>query len=127
VPSKKDTGKTGELAALKYLKNEGYVILHRNYRNMCGEIDLIARKDGYLVFIEVKTRTGLNYGDPLESVDAAKIKKIRKAAALYTAGDKNLVQDIRFDVVAVTIDKDLAENKSKNNSSIKIEHIKDAF
>ncbi len=71
----------------------------------------------------MKTRTNLTYGDPLESIDAAKIKRIRRVADLYTAGDKTSGQDIRFDVIAVITDRDLAEN----NSLIKVEHIKDAF
>ncbi|GAH24418.1 unnamed protein product, partial [marine sediment metagenome] len=49
------------------MKEEGYFILDRNYRNRYGEIDIIAKKDKCLIFIEVKTRTNLDYGDPLET------------------------------------------------------------
>ena len=48
----------GESTALKRLKKDGYATLHRNYRNLYGEIDIIARKGRYLIFTEVKTRTG---------------------------------------------------------------------
>jgi putative endonuclease len=127
---------------LEYLKKEGYLLLHQNYRNKCGEIDIIARKDGYLVFIEVKTRTDLTYGSPLESIDSTKIKRIRRAADIYIASNKTTGLDIRFDVITIIINRDLAKKISKedgilnkklnldspeNNSFLEIEHIKDAF
>lgn len=76
-------GILGEELAAGYLEMEGYEILCRNYRCPYGEIDVIARKDGYTAFVEVKTRTGNGYGQPAEAVGRAKQRKIRQSAAFY--------------------------------------------
>lgn len=78
-------GLLGEEMAAGYLEADGYEILCRNYRCPYGEIDIIARKDGYTVFVEVKTRTGQEYGQPAESVGRVKQRKIRQTAAFYLA------------------------------------------
>ena len=67
----------------EYLKTQGYEILEKNYRCRIGEIDLIAEKDGYLVFVEVKYRRTGQKGDPAEAVDYRKQKKISKVAEDY--------------------------------------------
>ncbi len=66
-----------------YLKNLGYKILEKNFRCKCGEIDLIAMHKGYVCFIEVKTRYGINFGIPAESVTYSKQRKIYKTAQVY--------------------------------------------
>ena len=132
----------GESTALKHLKKDGYAILHRNYRNLYGEIDIIARKGRYLIFTEVKTRTDLKYGSPLESIDQSKVSRIRRAADFYMTNSKDPGLDIRFDVIAVFINKSHIKKisgkddipcerlKSSDPDSlnfIKVEHIKNAF
>ena len=62
--SRKTTGHTGEEAAVRYLEQQGYIILERNFRLRIGEVDIIARHGEYLVFIEVKTRRTKNFGSP---------------------------------------------------------------
>lgn len=66
--SRQRLGKSGEEAVAEYLKKNGYKILSKNYRCKLGEIDLIARDGKNLVFIEVKTRSGLRYGSPAAAV-----------------------------------------------------------
>ena len=81
VAFNKDIGALGENISENYLKNLGYRILEKNFRCKCGEIDLIALNKDYICFIEVKTRYGLNFGAPAESVTFFKrikfIKQLR--------------------------------------------------
>lgn len=76
-------GTLGEDLAVAYLKRCGYEILERNYRCRYGEIDIIGRKKGVIDFIEVKTRTGSDYGSPGEAIDHKKMQKIRATAREY--------------------------------------------
>ena len=89
--------------AARYLCTHDYTILARNYRTPFGEVDLIAQKDGVLVYVEVKYRSSNDYGDPLEAVDRRKQRQICKVAnyhyAGYAAGQE---MDCRFDVIAYT-------------------------
>lgn len=94
-------GKRGEEAAADYLRREGYEILHRNYRFGRAEIDLIARKGGTIVFVEVKARSSDRYGEPEEAVNREKIRRIRRVASAYLAQRRIGECDCRFDVVAV--------------------------
>jgi len=96
-------GKTGERIASIFLKKNGYTILTKNYRRKFGEIDIIARKGDYLVFIEVKTRTGTSHGHPLEAVTVRKQRQISKVAQCYLAENNLFDTAARFDVVSVII------------------------
>ena len=94
-------GKRGEKLAEKFLKKQGFSICARNYRTRCGEIDIIAREKGVLVFVEVKTRSGMGYGLPAEAITPNKQKQISKAALEYLEKHKLFDCQARFDVVAV--------------------------
>ena len=86
--NKRKTGAVYELKAEEYLLRKGYKILERNFRNRSGEIDLIAKKDGQLHFVEVKYRTTADFGSPLEAVDFRKQNQIRKVAMYYLMKNK---------------------------------------
>jgi putative endonuclease len=111
-----ETGKQGELEATRHLREQGYEIMFRNYRYQHAEIDLIAKKGKLLVFVEVKTRTNLSYGNPEEFVSYTKAKLVMKAAEQYIFAN-DWQYDIRFDIIAVTI----------AGSELRIKHIEDAF
>ena len=96
-------GRAGEEAAIAYLERDGYQILHKNFRNRYGEIDLIAKDGDTLCFIEVKTRRTDSYGSPFESVTRAKQRKIVYVAMSYLTACGSLEVNARFDVVAVTV------------------------
>ena len=81
----KEIGDFGEKAAEDYLVEMDYLILERNYRLKFGEIDIIAAKDGGLVFVEVKTRKSNLFGEPSEYVDRKKQERVKKACLLYTS------------------------------------------
>lgn len=99
--NKRQTGAAYELKAEEYLLGNGYKILERNFRNRSGEIDLIAKKEGQIHFVEVKYRTTSDYGSPLEAVDFCKQNQIRKVAMFYLM--KNKLSEwtpCQFDVIA---------------------------
>ena len=91
-----------EQEAARYLQKNGYVILQNNFRCRIGEIDLIAREDNYLCFIEVKYRSGISKGYPAEAITPNKIRKITKTAEFYMLLHK-IPQNTpcRFDVVVI--------------------------
>jgi len=116
--SRQSLGKKGETLASNFLKENGYTILTRNYRRRSGEIDIIAMEGDYLVFIEVKTRTGTSHGHPLEAITLRKQRQISKVAQCYLA-EKNLFDTAaRFDVVSIVM--------SRNNQA-QVEIITNAF
>ena len=94
-------GKKGESAAVSYLKKKGYKIIEQNYRTQAGEIDIIAKKRGTLVFVEVKTRRSRSYGSPKYAVTPKKQKAISKAALYYLKMTHQEKADARFDVVSI--------------------------
>ena len=96
-------GKYGENVAEKYLLKNKYHVIKRNFYCKMGEIDIIAEKDGKIIFIEVKTRTNLKYGTPAEAVSLSKIKKIKKAAQYYMLKNQIESKLIRFDVIEIYI------------------------
>lgn len=103
--NKRSLGQEQEIRAAEILEQSGYQILERNYRCRAGEIDLIARHRGYLVFIEVKYRKDGKKGQPEEAVDLRKQRQISKVAAWYLAQQRlDLYTPCRFDVAAVTPD-----------------------
>ena len=78
-------GKIGEEIARDYLQKKGYKILEQNYRTKFGEIDLVAKDGKELVFVEVRTKTGEDFGTPEESLNYRKLQKIWLNARAYAA------------------------------------------
>ena len=98
---KKFLGKVGEKKAVDFLKTKGYKILETNYKTHVGEIDIIAEDQGYTVFIEVKTRSGDEFGAPSEAVDRKKQEKYFKVATEYLMKKGKIDTPCRFDVVGI--------------------------
>ncbi len=99
------TGKHGEDIAETYLIDDGYEIITRNYRCRFGEIDIIAARNGTLIFVEVKTRSDQRYGLPRESVTYAKQRVIIKTAQQYIQRYKIKDKLFRFDVIEIFYDR----------------------
>ena len=95
---KKTLGQEGEKIAIKYLQRLGYTIIEQNFRCKSGEIDIIAKEDNQIIFIEVKTRTSNRYGEPIEAVNRIKQKHIVLTASYYVFLNHS---NIRFDVIEV--------------------------
>lgn len=94
-------GNRGEDLAARYLRQQGFQILARQYRTPLGEIDLIARDDGWIVFVEVKTRRSQSAGHPVEAVDRAKQAQLTRLALAYLKRKRWLDRPARFDIVAI--------------------------
>ena len=100
--NKRQIGTKYEEIAASYLKQHGYCILERNFRCRRGEIDIIARENGYLVFVEVKYRASAVCGSPLEAVDYRKQRNIIQVAQYYMLRHGYGTEvNCRFDVVAI--------------------------
>lgn len=98
------TAVLGENAACSYLSKKGYKILERNFRKSYGEIDIIAKKDNILIFIEVKTRSSNKYGTPFESIAPWKLKSLLHAAKFYKyILHPELPDDLRVDAIGVQV------------------------
>ena len=104
--NKRVLGSQKEVEASEYLLKEGYDILEHNFRSQSGEIDIIAKEDDYLVFVEVKYRNNTKIGQPHEAVDLRKMKRIIKTAKyyMYLHGYSEFTP-CRFDVVVSLEDK----------------------
>ncbi len=113
-------GRLGEEEAQKYLEEQDYKILEKNFKCSQGEIDIIACQGKELVFIEVRTRSSLSFGEPYESINKTKQKKLIRLAQHYLKYKNIKNCNIRFDVVSVLADK-------KDYKIKKIELIENAF
>lgn len=114
----KQLGDIGEAAASAYLRARRYVIRERQYRCPMGEIDLIAERDGVLVFIEVKTRRNCKYGTPATAVNYRKQQKIIRTAVWYLEEHPPEDRPCRFDVMEVY---------GQPGSEYQIRHYENAF
>jgi putative endonuclease len=100
--AKQALGKEGERIAEQYLKKKGYKVVERNYRCAAGEVDLIVLDRRVIVFVEVKTRSGHQFGTPLEAVAPRKQRKMMLAAQFFLSQKKLHQRDARFDVVGIS-------------------------
>jgi putative endonuclease len=98
-------GRRGEALAVAELARRGYTMRQRNWRCSEGEIDVVAEHDGWLVFVEVRTRRGRELGTPEVSVTAAKRARLIRVAQSYLAEYEPEEIDWRIDVVAVELEK----------------------
>lgn len=111
-------GNIGESLADSFLKKMGYRILEKNYRTRFGEIDIIGNDNGCIAFIEVRARSGGNFGRPEESIGPRKQNQIARSALMYIKSRRLENEDCRFDVVCV---------ENVNSRSPEIRLIKNAF
>jgi putative endonuclease len=110
-------GKRGEDLACAELEKRGYVILDRRFRTRCGELDIVARDAGVLVFVEVKARAGGSFGTPFEAVTWQKRQRLGQMAIAYLCHKRLAGVACRFDVVSVV----------EGRSTHTIELVKGAF
>lgn len=110
------TGEQGEEIARNFLTMQGYEILATNFTYEKSEIDIIAKDDDTIVFVEVKTRSSKRFGLPEEAVTEKKQEKLMEGATNFLEENK-ILSPIRFDIIAIYLYKGQSE----------IFHIKDAF
>jgi putative endonuclease len=115
-------GRLGEQVAAEHLEAAGLRILSRNWRCRDGELDIIARDGSVLVFAEVKTRSSLAFGSPVEAVNPVKAARIRRLAGQWIDAERDHAQPefwsaVRFDVVSVV----------RNSAGFDVSHFVGAF
>ena len=111
-----ELGKKGEEEAVRLLKSKGHRIIERNWTLFGYEIDIISEHEEFIVFTEVKTRSGVNWGNPEEAIGKSKMKRLIAAADIYLKGNK-IDTPARFDIVAIVW----------NGKMFELEHFEDAF
>jgi putative endonuclease len=102
VRNQTEIGKEGENLAAAFLQQKGFEIVARNYRHRKAEIDLIVKRDNWLIFVEVKTRSSSAFGEPEAFVDWKKANKIFEAAEEYIFA-KDWKSHVRFDVISIKL------------------------
>ena len=114
-----ELGKWGEEQAAAFLKDKGYTICDRNWRDGHRDLDIVALNEDQttIVFVEVKTRTSAELQEPETAVDKKKIRRIANAAHRYLK-QSDADYDVRFDIISVT---------GTDHSNVKIDHIINAF
>lgn len=111
-----DLGKVGEEKAIAHLISLGHVLLAANYRVGHDEVDIITSHGNFIVFTEVKTRSGNYYGYPEEFVDRKKRMAMKRVAEVYMS-EHHSDADVRFDIISI----------HNYNGELKVYHIPDAF
>lgn len=110
-------GKKGEDIAVNFLLENDYEIIARNYRYKRSEIDIICKKNAFLVFIEVKTRKNNIFGFPEEQISQNQIRNIQNAAIHFQNNTTISYSLVRYDVISILI----------NNNISNVTHLEDTF
>ncbi len=116
-------GKIGEDLARKYLEEEGWKIVEQNYKTKYAEIDLVAEKPGKflkpstLVFVEVRTKVGEQWGTPEDTINKAKLWKVLQNAKSY-AGLKKWQGPQRIDAICIVLRPDMSVSRLTHHENI---------
>jgi len=101
--SARERGRAAEALAAAWLEGQGFAVLARNHATRHGEVDLVCREGATVCFVEVRSRSRLDYGTPAASVDRAKARRVVAAARDWALRNGGLDQAMRFDVLAVDL------------------------
>ncbi|MBI2408898.1 MAG: YraN family protein [Gemmatimonadetes bacterium] len=113
-----DFGELGERIAARWLEHHGYTVLARRWRSGHRDIDVVAQRDGVVAFVEVKTRSAMEFGDPVEAVHAQKQRSLVRSAREWIARHQGTEPNAyRFDVIGVLL----------RDSTVWVRHIESAF
>src|ERR1700710_1897870 len=118
MAAKDDLGRRGEKLAADHLLASGYEVLERNWRCSQGEIDIVAFKDNEIVFVEVKTRSSVAYGHPLEAITVSKLARLRRLAGAWCQAHPDVRAGVRIDAIAII---------APTRGLIEIEHLERVF
>lgn len=120
MPSTRSKGAVGENVASRFLKNQGFTIVSRNYLKKWGELDIVAKKDGVLHFFEVKSTTSTDFSritnahKPEENVHSFKTHKIRRVVQTFLIENKiSQESEFHFHVLSVSLDFDIRKAQVK--------------
>ncbi len=114
-------GRLGEQIAVEYLKKKGYSIVKSNYRTRFGELDIIASIGNLLVFVEVKLKTGVDFGTPEEMINPRKLRQIQNTAEMFLLQDRALkvkFKQYRIDSICIVLNQDTGVEQIKHYENI---------
>jgi putative endonuclease len=112
-----EVGEAGERVAEARLTQRGWRILDRRFRNGHRDLDLVAEREGLVAFVEVKARTGREFGQPVEAVNWRKQRELARSASVWIARFGMREQTFRFDVIGVLMD----------GERVRVQHVENAF
>ena len=124
----KELGNLGEKIAQDYLRKKGYRILDVNFKRKWGEIDIVAKKRGEVIFVEVKTISQKEEFSPEDEINWKKKKQLRKMAQIYLLENKiPLNHPYQIDIMAVEISPDFQETSPEFVEGVKVRHYQNAI
>jgi putative endonuclease len=115
--ARQEFGELGERIAERWLKRQGWRVVQRRFRSGHRDIDLVVEREGTVVFVEVKARRGLAFGDPVEAVNWSKQKELVRSASVWIDRHGRPAESYRFDVVGVLVEGD----------RVRVRHVANAF
>ena len=110
-------GVLGEQIAARWLTRKGWRVVYRRFRNGRRDIDIVVQRDSLIAFVEVKARSGAEFGDPVEAVDHRKQRELAKSAHVWIDRHGRAEESYRFDVVGVLV----------TGSRVRVRHVEGAF
>jgi putative endonuclease len=117
VSRNQELGELGERIAAKWLAWKGWTVRDRRFRNGRRDIDLVVQRDGLVAFVEVKCRSGEQFGDPVEAVHWRKQRELQRSANVWIDRHGQPGEEYRFDVVGVLLD----------GGKVRVRHVENAF
>lgn len=114
-------GKIGEQIAREYLIKKGYQIIKSNFQTRFGEIDLIVSNEGFLVFVEVKLKTGEDFGTPEEMINPKKLRQLQNTAEMFLLQEKALganFKQYRIDAICIILNQDMSVKEIRHYENI---------
>src|SRR5215468_4901812 len=115
--AKQAFGELGERIAERWLRRQGWRVIQRRFRSGHRDIDLVVERDGTVAFVEVKARSGAQFGDPVEAVNWNKQRQLVRSASVWIERHGKPSETYRFDVVGVLVEGD----------RVRVRHIPNAF
>ena len=110
-------GELGERIAEQWLTRRGWRVVHRRYRSGHRDIDLVMEREGLVAFVEVKARSGAQFGDPIEAVNWRKQRELRRSASSWISRHGRSHESYRFDVVGILVE----------GRRVRVRHVENAF
>ena len=110
-------GALGELVAERYLRGKGWRVLNRRFRSGHRDLDLVVEQNGIVAFVEVKTRSGMLFGSPVQAVNWAKQRELRRSAMIWIDRHGRDEEVYRFDVIGILVSQD----------GVRVRHVENAF
>ena len=114
---RQELGALGERVAARWLEAHGWELLARRFRSGHRDLDLVARRDGVVAFVEVKARRGFGLGDPVEAVGRGKQRQLARSAWIWIDRHGQRGEAYRFDVIGVVF----------GPAGVRVRHVEDAF